>query len=113
MKAPGSWTAPARRGSPDPAANPTAGLPRSTLRETFGQIKCGVGRPAHSKYPMDSVKSYIRSHRQQFEGDLADLLRIASVSADSRQNGETKRASEWVAAQLRGSGLATELIPTE
>src|SRR5262249_16940539 len=62
---------------------------------------------------MDSVKSYIQSHRQQFEADLADLLRIASVSADSRQKGETKRAAEWVAAQFRGSGLATELIPTD
>jgi succinyl-diaminopimelate desuccinylase len=62
---------------------------------------------------MDSVKQYIQSHRQQFEGDLADLLRIASVSADSNQKGETKRAAEWVAAQFRDSGLATELIPTE
>jgi acetylornithine deacetylase/succinyl-diaminopimelate desuccinylase-like protein len=61
---------------------------------------------------MDSVKSYIRSHRQAFEGDLADLLRIASVSADSRQNGETQRAAEWVAAQFRQIGLSTELILT-
>ena len=28
------------------------------------------------------------SHRQAFEDDLAELLRIASVSADSRQRGE-------------------------
>jgi succinyl-diaminopimelate desuccinylase len=62
---------------------------------------------------MDSVKQYIQSHRQQFEGDLADLLRIASVSADSQQKRETKRAAEWVAAQFRGSGLKTEVIPTE
>lgn len=62
---------------------------------------------------MDSVTQYIESHRQHFERDLADLLRIASVSADSNQKGETKRAAEWVAAQFRASGLATELIPTE
>ena len=61
---------------------------------------------------MDSVKTYIQSHRQAFENDLAELLRIASVSADSRQRAETRRAAEWVAAQFRQLGLATELIPT-
>ena len=61
---------------------------------------------------MDSVKSYIQSHRQAFEADLADLLRIASVSADSRQRGETQRAAEWIATQFREIGLTTELIPT-
>ena len=61
---------------------------------------------------MDSVKSYIQSHRQAFESNLAELLRIASVSADSRQRGETRRAAEWVASQIERLGLATELIPT-
>src|SRR3954471_21498302 len=61
---------------------------------------------------MDTVKTYIQSHRQAFESDLADLLRIASVSADSRQRGETQRAAEWVATQLREIGLTTQLIPT-
>jgi acetylornithine deacetylase/succinyl-diaminopimelate desuccinylase-like protein len=61
---------------------------------------------------MDSVKSYIQSHRQAFESDLADLLRIASVSADSRQRGETQRAAEWIATQFREIGLTTELIST-
>ena len=62
---------------------------------------------------MDSVKSYIQSHRQAFEGDLADLLRIASVSADSRQRAETRRAADWVVKQFEQIGLATELIPTD
>jgi succinyl-diaminopimelate desuccinylase len=61
---------------------------------------------------MDTVKSYIAGHRDAFERDLAELLRIASVSADSRQNSETKRAADWVAGQLKGLGLATETIPT-
>ena len=61
---------------------------------------------------MDSVKSYIQSHRQAFEDDLADLLRIASVSADSRQRAETRRAADWVVKQFEQIGLATELIPT-
>ena len=61
---------------------------------------------------MDSVKTYIQSHRQAFESDLAELLRIPSVSADSRQKVETRRAAEWVASQFKNLGLATELIPT-
>src|SRR3954465_9635665 len=61
---------------------------------------------------MDAVKTYIQSHRQAFESDLAELLRIASVSADSRQRAETKRAADWVASQFKQIGLATELIPT-
>jgi succinyl-diaminopimelate desuccinylase len=61
---------------------------------------------------MESVKQYIASHREAFEQDLSELLRIASVSADSRQNGETKRAAEWVAAQFKSIGLVTEVVPT-
>ena len=61
---------------------------------------------------MDDVHAYIESHRQSFENDLAALLRIASVSADSRQRAETRRAAEWVATQFRQLGLATELVET-
>ncbi len=43
---------------------------------------------------MDSVSTYIQAHRQAFEDDLSALLRIASVSADSRQRAETRRAAD-------------------
>lgn len=61
---------------------------------------------------MDRVKSYIESHRTAFEADLAELLRIASVSADSRRKSETRQAAEWVESQFKKLGLATELIST-
>jgi succinyl-diaminopimelate desuccinylase len=61
---------------------------------------------------MDKVRQYIERHREAFERDLAELLRIASVSADSRQNGETRRAADWVAGQFKGLGLVTETIST-
>jgi succinyl-diaminopimelate desuccinylase len=61
---------------------------------------------------MNSVTDYIESHRQAFEDDLKALLRIPSVSADSRQRGETRRAAEWVASQFSGLSLATELVET-
>jgi succinyl-diaminopimelate desuccinylase len=61
---------------------------------------------------MDDVKKYIESQREAFANDLAELLRIPSVSADSRQNGQTKRAADWVASQFKSLGLKTETIPT-
>jgi succinyl-diaminopimelate desuccinylase len=61
---------------------------------------------------MNEAVEYIRSHRTAFEADLSDILRIASVSADSRQRGEIRRAAEWMAEQVRGLGLTTELIET-
>src|SRR5262245_460314 len=89
------------------AAAPTAVVKR--LRAHY------IVRPLEitgSSRQMDAVKSYIKSHRDKFERDLSDLLRIASVSADSRQNAETKRAGDWVAGQFKSLGLATETIPT-
>jgi succinyl-diaminopimelate desuccinylase len=61
---------------------------------------------------MTGVTNYIQSQRQAFEDDLSALLRIASVSADSRQRGEVRRAATWVAEQFQRLGLATELIET-
>jgi succinyl-diaminopimelate desuccinylase len=61
---------------------------------------------------MKEVTKYIQTHRQRFEDELSALLRIASVSADSRQRGETRRAAEWMANHFQQLGLATELIET-
>jgi succinyl-diaminopimelate desuccinylase len=61
---------------------------------------------------MNAVTDYIQAHRDNFESDLADLLRIASVSADSRQRGEVRRAATWVAGQFKRLGLAAELVET-
>ncbi len=61
---------------------------------------------------MKQVDDYIAAHRSAFEEDLAALLRIASVSADSRQKGEVRRAADWVKGQFESLGLKTELIET-
>ena len=61
---------------------------------------------------MKQVDEYITSHRSAFEADLAALLRIASVSADSRQKSEVRRAADWIKGQFESLGLATELIET-
>lgn len=62
---------------------------------------------------MQAIEAYLTDHRQQFEDDLCEFLRIASVSADAGCRGEAQRAAQWVATQLRNLGLTTELIPTD
>ena len=61
---------------------------------------------------MTAVHDYIESHRQAFVDDLMELLRIASVSADSRLAGEVRKAAQWMRARFERMGLATELIET-
>ncbi len=62
---------------------------------------------------MNHVLDYIDSHCQTFADDLVELLRIASVSADSRQRGEVHRAAEWMLGQFQSLGLDAELIETK
>src|SRR6187401_2679788 len=58
------------------------------------------------------IKEYIQSNQQRFLDELFELLRIPSVSADSRHKGDVRKAAEWVAGQFRSMNLATELIET-
>ncbi len=61
---------------------------------------------------MNRITEYISAHRKSFEDELAELLRIPSVSADSRQRGEVRRAAEWMLSQFQRLGLAAELVET-
>ncbi len=61
---------------------------------------------------MDRVFAYIDAHRSQFEDDLAELLRIPSVSADPAFAGDVRRAGEWVRSHLAKLGLAVEIVET-
>lgn len=62
---------------------------------------------------MTDIDSYLQERRQSFEDDLCELLRIPSVSTDSRYKENVRQAGEWVARRLESLGLATELIATE
>lgn len=44
--------------------------------------------------------------------ELIDWLRIPSISTDTKYAGECRRAAEWCASHLRGSGLHAELRET-
>ena len=42
---------------------------------------------------------------------LAELIAIPSVSADSEHAGDVERAASWVAERIRGAGGSAELVP--
>ena len=50
---------------------------------------------------------------QEWMGELSELLRIPSVSADPEQAGEVLRAAEWVRDFIRAAGGEAELVETE
>lgn len=59
--------------------------------------------------PLDD---YLKQQAPQFEADLFELLRIPSVSADSRHRADVAAAAEWVANRLRKMGLDAEVCAT-
>jgi acetylornithine deacetylase/succinyl-diaminopimelate desuccinylase-like protein len=48
--------------------------------------------------------------REDWLGELADFLRIPSVSADSARAGDVRRAGEWVAGFVRRLGGTAEVV---
>jgi acetylornithine deacetylase/succinyl-diaminopimelate desuccinylase-like protein len=57
-----------------------------------------------------AIDRYLEHNRQAHLDKLVQLLRIASVSADSSRISEMRQAAEWVRNQLALGGLTTELI---
>ena len=50
------------------------------------------------------IKQYIESNQQRFLDELFDLLRIPSVSADSRHKSDVRKAAEYVVQKLKDAG---------
>ena len=60
------------------------------------------------------IKEYIQSNQQRFLDELFDLLRIPSVSADSRHKGDVRKAAEYVVQKLKDAGAdKVELCETK
>ena len=60
------------------------------------------------------VKEYIQSNQQRFLNELFELLRIPSVSADSRHKGDVRKAAEYVVQKLKDAGAdKVELCETK
>lgn len=51
------------------------------------------------------TRDYIRSHRAAFLDDLAEWLRIPSVSAQPDHDTDVRRSADWLAAKLRETGF--------
>src|SRR6266850_6244325 len=60
------------------------------------------------------IKQYIQSNQQRFLDELFDLLRIPSVSADSRNKGDVRKAAEFIVKKLKDAGAdMVELCETK
>jgi len=60
------------------------------------------------------LKAYIQQNRQRFLDELFDLLRIPSVSADTKFDGDVKKTAEYVKKSLMDIGIEkVEVIPTK
>jgi acetylornithine deacetylase/succinyl-diaminopimelate desuccinylase-like protein len=56
---------------------------------------------------------YLAAHRDRSLGELIEFVRIPSVSADPRHQGDMARAAQWVAAGLREAGpIDVRSMPT-
>jgi acetylornithine deacetylase/succinyl-diaminopimelate desuccinylase-like protein len=65
-----------------------------------------------SRLGMTAIDTYLTTHATRFEDELCELLRIPSVSADSRHNADTARASQWIAHQFQSLDFQTTVHPT-
>jgi len=59
---------------------------------------------------LSAIDRYLESNRQSHLDQLFELLRIASVSADSSKTAEMADAANWVEAKLASGGLKTQQI---
>src|SRR5882762_9090477 len=60
------------------------------------------------------IKDYIQSNQQRFLDELFDLLRIPSVSADSRNKADVRKAAEFIVQKLKDAGAdSVELCETK
>ncbi len=60
-----------------------------------------------------SAISYIEEHKDQFLNELLDLLRIPSVSADSKFSGDVRKAAEFLKERFEDLGTHVEICETD
>ena len=60
-----------------------------------------------------ALDRYLENNRQSHVDQLFELLRIASISADSSKSAEMAQAANWVEAKLASGGLKTKQIRSD
>lgn len=53
---------------------------------------------------MDFIKNYIETNKENLLNELLEVLRIPSVSADSKYKKDVERTAEWMADKLKKAG---------
>jgi succinyl-diaminopimelate desuccinylase len=61
---------------------------------------------------MSGIDDYLERNRERYVQELSELLRIPSVSADSKHRDDVRKAADWVANQFRRMKLQVEVIAT-
>ena len=61
---------------------------------------------------MTQLKTYLNEHRERFTEELADFLRIPSVSTDSSYREDVRRAASFALEKLQQAGLEARLLET-
>lgn len=60
-----------------------------------------------------TARQYSRAQADRFQTELFEMLRIPSLSGDPAHAGDVRRMAEWLAAHMRGLGLANvAVMPT-
>lgn len=54
---------------------------------------------------MKEQKKYIEQHKERFVEELKELLRIPSISADSKYKDDVMKAAEAVGKHLKKAGV--------
>jgi acetylornithine deacetylase/succinyl-diaminopimelate desuccinylase-like protein len=61
-----------------------------------------------------NIKNYVDANQERFLNELFELLRIPSVSADSKYKGDVRKAAEWVKESLLKAGAdSAEICETK
>ncbi|HWL10961.1 MAG TPA: dipeptidase [Planctomicrobium sp.] len=61
---------------------------------------------------IEQVQSFLRENEENALKELQELLRIPSVSADSRHRDDMTRAARFIHDQLAAAGIDAEIVPT-
>ncbi len=63
---------------------------------------------------METISEFIKSNEKRFIDELLDLLRIPSISADSKYSKDVARAAEYIKTKLENAGAdKVEICPTK
>lgn len=61
---------------------------------------------------MEKLEDFLSSKRDQYENELCDWLKMASVSTDSAFEKDVRSAADWLKNRMDSIGIQTEIIET-